>query len=634
MENPDFLKQKYDLHNAPEVEQAAGRTEMRTGERVPQNPQDRIQNYLDRFKQIVEREDLAEREQGIEAFKRVLHNKFVIQPDDIPESTFLLEQRIAREQGYGDVEITEEFKEQKTAQIIRNQTQSLDKWVNYLSSPDASVYPDWAKYWAFRSMLEMGKLQKQEDEHGKEAARFQKRTTDTIASFPPLNPRALALAIGVLRSRLAEKVKSKQERQPVENKSVKLTDPEFQNLLSTENFSKIYTQFLIELPEYSTEGLQEIRGQWVKYPQGSEAALLVKSLEGYPLEWCTASDIDTAQTQLKGGDFYVYYSINESGEAKIPRLAIRMQGEQIAEDPRGIAPDQNLDPYIVPVLEEKLKDFGPESDAYKKKSADMKQLTAIERKMHNAQPLTKTELVFLYEMERPIEGFGYPQDGKCSDPRIKELRDQRNPREDAPIILEVKPDQIAWSQEAISEATQAYIGPLFPGIFELSFEHLYTSFPESRIVQRSIKLGTGLKTAADFQQALAAVGDHINSWGNDIMGKPEFQAAVQKTEVDLVTLSVKGLGFPQGATREEIYIRAKELGLKLVPAEVGPQLRLEYQKQTNSEWPMDGKKHIDSNGYPFVWIVKRVDGGQRWLYGIYGRADDRWGADYCWVFGR
>lgn len=456
MENPDFLKQKYDLHNAPEVESAAQRTEERTGEKVPQNPEAQIQNYLDRFKEIIERKDPNEQERGIEALKTVLHDKFVIKPEEIPESSFLLEQRIAREQGYGDVEITEEFKERKTEQIISNQTQSLDKWIDYLSSNDAQ-YPDWAKYWTFRSILEMGKFQKEEDGEGKETARFQKRTKDTVASFPPLNPRALAMTIGALRSKLEEKTKPKKERKPIENKSVKLNNQEFQDLLSSESFSKIYAQFLIEMPEYSTKGLQETRGKWVKYPKESDPTPLVKSLDGHPLEWCTAN-FDTAQSQLQGGDFYVYYSLNESGKAVIPRLAIRMQGDQIGEDPRGIAPDQNLDPYIGDVLEKKLKEFGPEGDVYKKKSADMKLLTEIEKKTlrqssGQARPLTKEELIFLYEIDSPIEGFGYQR-----DPRIEEVRKTRNPKEDAPVVFECDPSEIAYDQKDINENTRAYIG--------------------------------------------------------------------------------------------------------------------------------------------------------------------------------
>ncbi len=39
MENPDFLKAKYDLHNAPEVDSAVKRTESRTGEKLPRDPE-------------------------------------------------------------------------------------------------------------------------------------------------------------------------------------------------------------------------------------------------------------------------------------------------------------------------------------------------------------------------------------------------------------------------------------------------------------------------------------------------------------------------------------------------------------------------------------------------------------------
>ena len=79
MENPNlFLKKKYDLHNAPEVKKQAERTEARTGEKVPQDPSSRIQNYLDRFKEITDRKDPAERERGLEAIKRILHRENII----------------------------------------------------------------------------------------------------------------------------------------------------------------------------------------------------------------------------------------------------------------------------------------------------------------------------------------------------------------------------------------------------------------------------------------------------------------------------------------------------------------------------------------------------------------------------
>lgn len=474
-EGPEFLKKKYDLHNAEEVEAAAERTEARTDEAVPQDPASRIQNYLDRFKEIAEREDPEKRERGIEALKHVLHDKFVIAPDEIPKSAFLLEQRIAREQGYGDVEITEEFREQKTGQIINNQTKSLDTWIDYLASDDAQ-YPDWAKYWAFRSVVEMGKLRKEEDEEGKETARYQKRTKDTIASFPALNPRALALTIGVLRSRLEEKGKPKEEREAVKNQSVKLNDEEFQKLLSTENFAKIYTQLLIEMPEYSTEGLEEVRGKWVTYKKGSDARALVQSLDGYPLEWCTA-DYDVAQTQLQGGDFYAYYSINEAGEPLIPRAAIRMQGGSIAEV-RGIAADQNVDPYITPVLEEKLKEFGSEGAVYEKKSADMKLLTEIEQKTKEDKELDKNDLAFLYELDAPIQGFG-----RRKDPRIDKIREGRSIKADLSFALAVPQEKISTNEsEALKGGIVFHYGNLDLGGLTLAeIKVLRAQYPNLKI---------------------------------------------------------------------------------------------------------------------------------------------------------
>lgn len=601
MENLDFLKTKYNLHTSLEAEKAAKRAEKRTGEKIPQKPEACIQNYLDRFKEIIERKNPEKRESGLNALERLLHNKFVIKPEEIPEAAFLLEQRIARELGHGDVEITDEFKEQKTGQIINNQTKSLDKWVDYLASPDAQ-YPDWAKYWTLRSVLEMGKLQKEQDEQGRETANFQKREKNTVASFPMLNPRALALTIGALRSKLEEKSKPKEEQKPIENKSLKLNEPEFQQLLSTEKFSKIYAQFLIEMPEYSTEGLQETRGKWVKYLKGSEADDLVKSLEGYPLEWCTA-DFDTAQTQLEGGDFYVYYSINESGEAIIPRLAIRLEDEHIAEA-RGIAPDQNFDPYIVPVLEDKLKEFGSEGEAYKKKSADMKLLTEIEKKTDSGQELTKDELIFLYEIDHLIKGFGY-----YSDPRIKDIRERRKSKKDAPIIFECAPEKIAWKKQDVTEKTKVYVGELFPGIFQKDIERVYTSLAENKIQKYNIKIGG--QTKDWIKKKIEENQVHINDLTKYLLKSKDFVTLENIKNVNLAILTVKNLGLSNKApTLDEIYKRAEELGLELCPAEVGPRLQLQMQNFTKDSmrWLQNSlaiaMKQIDDRAnYPNIFYL-------------------------------
>ena len=51
-----------------------------------------------------------------------------------------------------------------------------------------------------------------------------------------------------------------------------------------------------------------------------------------------------------------------------------------------------------------------------------------------------------------------------------------------------------------------------------------------------------------------------------------------------MALSVKELGFNDGAYYKDICTKALELGLELCPAEVGPALRLVYKDQSRGEW--------------------------------------------------
>ncbi|MEK7611820.1 MAG: hypothetical protein AAB407_00520 [Patescibacteria group bacterium] len=151
---------------------------------------------------------------------------------------------------------------------------------------------------------------------------------------------------------------------------------------------------------------------------------------------------------------------------------------------------------------------------------------------------------------------------------------------------------------------------------------------------KQVKLDTGLKTAADFRSALKKAGMKISNWANDILGKPAFTVAAEEVSLDLVVVSVADLGFKKGATRAQIYERARELGLDLCSAEVGPQLRLQYLDQPMNDWVLIGMEPIaDSGGSLSVFILRR-DGDEVWLDGSSGSADLFWFADYRWVFVR
>ena len=56
----------------------------------------------------------------------------------------------------------------------------------------------------------------------------------------------------------------------------------------------------------------------------------------------------------------------------------------------------------------------------------------------------------------------------------------------------------------------------------------------------------------------------IGDWSNDALGKTP--CAQEETEVDLVLLSVKELGFGNGAHYKDICAKALQVGLELGPA--------------------------------------------------------------------
>lgn len=626
-----------------EYEQARKR---RVGEPVSQRPADKIASWLG----VIERTHVGHKDdlRVIERIRQYYRREYVIKSENIPQSYWnlqgeiavaegrkqdlinsgvLIEETTVRDQNGLDVlkrayTFPEEVKEQAARIVVSNQEQSLDKWVDYLTSGDAS-YPMWAKYWAFRSVVKMGKLEKTED--GK--ARFAAREKNTVASFPLLNPRALAKTIGAMSARLEAKGKPKGQ-QSTQNLSATLPDDEYQKLLSTEDFSKLYAQFLAEIPEYSTHGLEETRGKWVKYDQGAYPKPLSASLEGHPLEWCTA-DVDTARTQLKAGDFYVYYSIDEGGNPTIPRLAIRMEGAKIAEPPRGIAPNQNLDPYIADVLEKKLEEFGEEGKSSKKRTADMKRLTEIEKKVQGKQDLNSQDLRFLYEIDSTIEGFGYDR-----DPRIEELRSPRNSEEDMPIIFGCDRSQIARSIKEIRPDTRSYVGKLEPGIFYIlsrqNIEHVYTSFPEGKI--RIEDLGIGSRSKKQLREDLRQANIKRFPQTDDRIKNPDFTTLPNPEIIKTVRLKVQDLGLENGATTDEVYVRADELGLDLCPEEVGV-----YQRLKDINQPLDEryfiamKQIIDRDGLPVVFSLARLASGL-WLDYRWARPNDRWGPEDQLVF--
>lgn len=420
-------EQGRDLHTSTAIERAVKWVKAR----IPgpyQKPADRISawvTYLDLMYKYSLRHPRMK-----EDLRKILHNMFVIKPEDIPHSHFQLQVRIARERGQGTLQITDEMREKESAKIIKEQKESLDVWINYFLSNDSNIYPMWTKYWVMTRMVQISQLNPLD-------GTFQKRSKNTVTPFAELNHEAVEAVIRVIQK------KARGNLNQVE-------DEDMRNLVDQGNFGKMYSHAFKRSLENMGD-LSVTKGEWRKFNQGSDPRILSDSLRGQGTGWCTAG-IETARTQLAAGDFYVYYTMDKNNNPTMPRLAIRMEGTRIAEV-RGIAKDQNVDPIIgsTDVLDQKLATFGEEGKKYKKRLSDMTQLNAIKKKHKVGIDLTQPELRFLYQLDSKIEGFGYQ-----SPEQIKEIIVERDFKTDLSKAFNADRDLVTDNKADILSGKSSY----------------------------------------------------------------------------------------------------------------------------------------------------------------------------------
>lgn len=156
------------------------------------------------------------------------------------------------------------------------------------------------------------------------------------------------------------------------------------------------------------------------------------------------------------------------------------------------------------------------------------------------------------------------------------------------------------------------------------------AWPTSPIIWKTITIGGMHKTVGELHAALISNGFCISDGASDILKR--ITLVSKQTTLDLVVVTVTDLGFKDGAMRKDIYERAQELGLALCPAEVGPQLRLQYKDQPNGKWfHIAMEPIIDSVGNLRVFRVEHV-GSALWLLVYFGNPDLFWLGSSRWVF--
>ncbi|MFS0877390.1 helicase [Solibacillus isronensis] len=168
-------------------------------------------------------------------------------------------------------------------------------------------------------------------------------------------------------------------------------------------------------------------------------------------------------------------------------------------------------------------------------------------------------------------------------------------------------------------------------------------YPDCPVITKTIEVG-GLSKAVLIQK-LQQSSISLNQYGEKLLFDDRFTATETTYNVEIVELSVRDLGFPNGASLPEIYKQANELGLQLCPPELGPYLRLEYADQVEGNSGNLSQKNeapsgsvtiaseiiSDEESFPKGFYVRKVD-GVLWLRGYVADNLHVWNPDNRFIF--
>ena len=124
----------------------------------------------------------------------------------------------------------------------------------------------------------------------------------------------------------------------------------------------------------------------------------------------------------------------------------------------------------------------------------------------------------------------------------------------------------------------------------------------------------------------------MRNWARKTLSHEAFIVSKEKKELDLVNIATFELGFKGCAQRDEIYKRAKDLGLELCPIEVGPQLVLQYGGRYIGEWLLIATEPVlFPDGTQEILSVMR-DEYNMVLCAHGGQPEHFWHPEQQWVF--
>ena len=347
----------------------------------------------------------------------------VMDYEDIPEAYWKQQEQILRDNGQGR-ELSRYEKEILAEDLIDKQRQSITSWTNYLGDKNCP-YPLWFKVYAFDGISKMSNTLNLDD------ADYNRRDNTTALSFPKLNAEILAKVYRQINDFYGVDKEDWLSKHPDDEKLV--------SLVKSANFPKLYAKELVDTKVIlkTPERTEDVHGDWFEYKLGDEEEI-ASLAEG--TRWCVV-DPNVAHNYL----VYGYYSNSreddddqiEKTEAKfiIFRLedpnspgvfasngsaSIRLDPDGIVDEISGLNDGQAVEDTLVPIVKEKALSL-PGGEKYLQKFDDKQTLIKLDNKMKEGEDLTKEELSFLYELDRPIATL---DTYNIEDPRIPELKEK------------------------------------------------------------------------------------------------------------------------------------------------------------------------------------------------------------------
>jgi hypothetical protein len=364
------------------------------------NPDQPIENQ----KKPVER--MSDRLKNLLSKNRVsaLMERYHIHEDKIPNNSIQL--LIFNEEDLGNHISAQEAKKM----IINRQKLSLKSWTNWV---ETSNYPDWFKYKVTRSVVNS-------DIFGS------KRREDSTSEY-------LQFDTNIIKTIFAE-----------------------YNGTKDINFVKRYRELQGNKVFESNE---TTKGIWKEFDL-SEKGIAELSNSTLGANWCTQypQNLEAFKSKDASAKFFVYFTEDENKLLTVPSLCIRIEKNSVAEvcgrEPNPKGTQQKVPAHLVDIAFEKAKNLGGGNDIIEKYESS-KMLENLFRKITKNPncEVSKEELTFLYEAEKPIQTMGQsPHNYK----KIKFLKDMRldSCRRDWATIKSYKIEEVAEIPSQISSETK------------------------------------------------------------------------------------------------------------------------------------------------------------------------------------